>query len=151
MNRPDRLWRVTLLAVVTPVLVGGFSVSALANRWIFAVWALAVAVGSALALRRGFEVWWGRPAAGRRIAVRVLAILAPATFVLARLVARHQEIFDLGLRAVWPGLYTPVATAPATYLVVAGILTVAGILIASTGWVGFPATRSGRPDSMSSE
>ncbi len=145
MERPDRLWRLMLLAVITPVLVGGFAVSALANRWIFAVWALASAVAAALALRRGFEVWWGRPgvpptAVGGRIAVRVVAVLAPAALLFAWLVARHQEIFDLGLRAVWPGLYAPAVTAPGTYGVVAAVLALLGVV----GWG--VAARSRRHD-----
>lgn len=145
MGRPDRLWRTALLAVITPILLGGFAVSALANRWIFAVWALASAVATALALRRGFEVWWGRPgvtpsAVGGRIAVRVAVVLVPATLVFAWLVARHREIFDLGLRAVWPGLHAPAVTAPGTYGVVAAALA----LLGAVGWG--VAARSGRND-----
>jgi hypothetical protein len=142
----DLLWRVWLLAVVTPVLVAGFAASALANRWIFAVWALAAATLAALALRRGVEVWWGRPGAGGWIAVRVLTVLAPAAFVLAWLVQRHREILDLGLRAVWPGFHAPAATAPATYLIVAVLLTAAGFVAGSVGWIA--RSRAHRHDSF---
>lgn len=147
MGRPDRIWRTALLAVITPILVGGFAVSALANRWIFALWALASAVAAALVLRRGFEVWWGRPgvtpaAVAGRIALRVVAVLTPATLLFAWLIARHREIFDLGLRAVWPGLYTPAVTTPATYAVLAAVLA----LLGAVGWGVAVAARSGRHD-----
>ncbi len=131
-------WRTTLLLLITPLLVGSFAASALANRWIFAAWGLAAAVATALALRRAVEVWRGRPAARARIAVRLAAVLAPALALFAWLVARHQEILDLGLRAVWPALYTPVATRPATYFVAAALVAVAG----SAGWVA--AVRTAR-------
>jgi len=138
-------WRTALLLLVTPILVGAFAASALANRWSFAVWGLAAAGATTLALRRAMEVWWGRPAARARIVVRVSAVLAPALALFAWLVARHQEVLDLGLRAVWPALYTPVATRPATYFVAAAVVAVAG----STGWVAAARTarthRSLRP------
>jgi len=131
-----KAWRTALLVLVTPVLVGGFTASALANRWIFALWALAAAVVCALALRRGMEVWWGRPAARARILVRVAAVLAPAVALFAWLVARHQEILDLGLHAVWPALYTPAAARPATYYALAAAVALAG----AVGWVAAART-----------
>jgi len=125
-GRPERRWRAALLLVAGPVLVGGFAASALANRWIFALWAVVVAAAATLALRRGFEVWSGRPGAVAHIADRVLVVLAPATALFGLIVARHREVLDLGWRAVWPGFYVPAATAPDTYLLIATGLALLG-------------------------
>lgn len=125
-DRPVVLWRAVLLLVVGPVLVGGFAASALANRWIFALWAVAVAAAATLAVRRGFEVWSGRPGAAAHVADRALVILAPGTALFGLIVARHREALDLGWRAVWPSFYVPAATAPDTYLLIATGLALTG-------------------------
>lgn len=124
-------WRPAVFALTAPMLAAGFAASALANRWIFAVWALGASVAGVLTLRRGIEVWRGRPGARLRVAVRLLAVLAPVTALFAWLVGRHQEVLDLGLRAVWPALHSPVLTAPAAYGVAAAVLAV----LAVGGWV----------------
>jgi len=121
-----RFWRLALLSVVGPVLLTGFAASALANRWIFAIWALAVALAATVALRRGFEVWTGRPAAAAHIADRVLVVLAPGAALFGWIVARHREALDLGWRAVWPRFYAPAMTAPDTYLLIATGLALSG-------------------------
>ncbi len=115
-------WYFILLGVVTPVLLVGFGASALANRLAFAGWGIAVAIAAALVLRRAFETTWGRPGARWRIAARLAAFLAPALALFAWLVARDSESLDVGLRAVLPGLYTPLATRAATYYVLAAAI-----------------------------
>lgn len=123
---PERRWQLALLAVVGPVLVYGFAASALANRWLFALWAVVVAAAATVALRRGFEVWSGRPGAAAHITARVLVVLAPGVALFGLIVARHQEVLDLGWRAVWPAYYMPAATAPDTYLLIATGLALTG-------------------------
>ncbi len=122
-------WYATLLGTVTPVLLLGFGASALANRLVFAGWGIAAAVGAALVLRRAFETTWGRPDARWRIAARAAALLAPALALFAWLEARDPESLDVGLRAVAPALYTPLATRAATYYLLAA--AAAGAALAS--------------------
>ncbi len=126
---PRSSWYATLLATVVPVLLLGFAASALANRLVFAGWGIAVAVAAALVLRRGFETTWGRPGAGWRVAARLALLAAPALALFAWLVARDPESLDVGLRAVLPGLYTPLATRADTYYLLAAAL--AGAAVAS--------------------
>jgi len=123
----DALWRSTLLAVLAPALVLGFLASALANRLVFAGWGLAVAAVLVPVLRRSFELWLGRPGGGARSAAAAAFVLAPALGAFAWLAGRHHEILDLGARAVLPGLYSPAATAPATWWLLAGALAAAGV------------------------
>ncbi len=123
-------WYSALLGTVTPVLLLGFATSALANRLVFAGWGIGVALVAALVLRRAFETTWGRPASGWRIAARTSALLAPALALFAWLVARDPESLDVGLRAVLPRLYTPLATRAATYYSLAA--AAAGAATAST-------------------
>jgi hypothetical protein len=124
---PAARWRAALLGTLTPVLLLGFGASALANRLVFAGWGLAAAAVLVPALRRSFELWLGRAGGGARIAAAAAFVLAPALALFAWLADRHQEVLDLGARAVFPGLYTPAATAPATYWILAGTLTAAGL------------------------
>ena len=122
-------WYAALLGLVTPVLLLGFGASALANRLVFAGWGIAVAPTAALVLRRAFETAWGRPGARWRIAARMAALLAPALALFAWLEARDPESLDVGLRAVAPTLYTPLATRAATYYLLAAVA--AGAALAS--------------------
>lgn len=116
-------WRGALFATLAPLLLVGFGASALANRLVFAGWGLAVAAVVAPVLRRGFE---DRRASPPRIAGTALLTAGLVLGPFALLVARHREILDLGWRAVLPGLYTPAATAPGAWAVLAGLLILAG-------------------------
>jgi hypothetical protein len=120
-------WYLPLLAGLLPVLLGGFLASALANRIAFAGWALAAGAAYTVWLRSGVARGWDR----RARAAGALALLAAAAATFAALVERHQEIFDLGYRAVLPGLYRSTATRPASYLALAAALAVAAVWQAS--------------------
>lgn len=115
-------WYAALLAGTLPVLVVGFVGSALADRLVFAVWALAVASLYALVLRWGMGAGWPRVA----LAGRSLLVLAAGAAAHARLVARHQEELDLAFRAFLPALYHPAATAPRSSVAAAWGLTMGG-------------------------
>jgi hypothetical protein len=99
-----RGWYAWLLGGLVPLLVGGFVVSALADRLVFAGWALAAAAAYAAALR-----WsWGRvlrgaakPALGWAAPLAVLAVAAVLFALLAR---RHREDLTLGFAAMRPPL-----------------------------------------------
>jgi hypothetical protein len=114
-------WYLPLLAGLVPVLVVGFAASALANRLAFAGWALAVAAAYAALLRVSWDLGW----ANRFIAAAALATLALGFGAFAALVERHQEIFDLGFRAVLPAVHHPLLTRPAAPLAVALALAAA--------------------------
>lgn len=113
-ERAPRGWYAWLLGGLLPLLVGGFVVSALADRLVFAGWALAAAAAYAAALR-----WsWGRvlrgaarPALGR---AAPLAVLAVAALLFALLARRHWEDLSLGFAAMGPPLPVemPAAEAP---------------------------------------
>jgi hypothetical protein len=115
-------WYLPLLAGLVPVLVTGFAASALANRLAFAAWAVAVAAAYAALLRITWDLGWS----GRWIAGAALVTLALGFGAFAALVERHQEIFDLGFRAVLPALHHPLLTRPAAALAVAAVLALAG-------------------------
>jgi hypothetical protein len=115
-------WYLPLLAGLVPVLVTGFAASALANRLAFAAWAVAVAAAYAALLRVSWDLGW----ANRFIAAAALATLALGFGAFAALVERHQEIFDLGFRAVLPAVHHPLLTRPAAPLAVALALAAAG-------------------------
>jgi hypothetical protein len=130
-------WHLPLLAGLLPVLLIGFAASALANRLVFAGWALAAGAAYTVLLRVGLERGWER----RALVAALLALLAVAFVAFAALVGRHQEIFDLGFRAVAPGLYTPAVTRPGTSWALAGALAVAAVWQGSSWRV---ARRRGR-------
>lgn len=92
-----RRWYASLLGVSGPVLVGGFVASALADRLVFAGWALAAAGLYTAALR-----WsWLRPSAVLRIGLpAAVVIVAVAAFVL--LAQRHAEDLRIGWAAIQP-------------------------------------------------
>jgi hypothetical protein len=113
-----RVWYLPLLAGLLPVLLIGFGASALANRLVFAGWALAFGAAYTALTRIGVDRGWDR----RARAALLLATLAVAFAVFAGLVRRHHEIFDLGFRAVAPAVYAPVATRPGTAAGLAGAL-----------------------------
>ncbi len=132
MTRRDLVisWHLPLLAGLLPVLVIGFGASALANRLVFAGWGLAAGAAYTALLRVGLDRGWNRWAR----AALLLATLAVAFAVFAGLVARHQEIFDLGFRAVAPRLYFTAVTRPEAALSVAALFALAAVWLGSTWW-----------------
>lgn len=121
-----RAWYVALIGLILPVLLLGFLASALANRTIFAGWAVASAGVLTFALRRGFDSWRGPVS----IAWPVALVLGACLGLFAHLVGRHGEILDLGYRAVFPSFYTAWLTSPRTY----GLL---GVVAAAFGGLLF--------------
>jgi hypothetical protein len=128
-----RAWYLPLLGGLLPLLLLGFLYSALADRTIFALWALAAAAGWVVVLRAGLQLGWPR---GRRIAA-LAGFLAVVLAAFALLEARHQEILDLGFRAVYYKLYHPAATAPETAWTLAGISALISIVC-----ITFPLSKS---------
>ena len=129
-------WYLPLLAGLLPVLLIGFAASALANRLVFAAWAVALAAAYTALLRFTYDLGWP----GRFIAGAALLTLALGFVGFAALVARHQEIFDLGFRAVLPALHRPFLTRPAAPLGLAALLALAGaVRLAWPGRRGGPA------------
>lgn len=103
-------WYGGLLGGLLPVLLLGFLYSAIADRTVFALWALVVGTVWVVVLRQGL-------AAGSRCArlmAALMGVLAAGFAVFAWLESRHHEILDLGFRAVFPALYSPAVTSPRT-------------------------------------
>ena len=79
-------------------------------------------------LRQGLAAGWGR--------LRLLAALAllrrRASAIFAFLESRHHEILDLGFRAVFPAFYHPLATAPRTAAILAGVCALTGAVVVSS-------------------
>lgn len=126
-----RAWYGGLLGGLVPILVLGFLYSALADRTVFVLWALAAGAAWILTLRAGLQNGWPR---GRRAAsLAILLALALAAF--AGLETKHHEILDLGFRAVFWEIYHPYATAPRTAWILAGaaLLVAAAALLLSRG------------------
>jgi len=117
-----RSWYTGLLAGLLPVLLLGFLYSALADRLAFVGWALALATAWVLLLRHAFTAGWSP--ARRTGAMALLGALGLGGF--AALEAEHQEILDLGFRAVLPAVYHPIATRPETAAVGAAALALFG-------------------------
>ncbi len=116
-------WYAGLLGGIVPVLLLGFLYSALADRLDFVGWSLVVAALYTAALRQGLAAGW--PAA--RLAGGLGLMLAAAAFAFGRIEAAHQEVLDLGFRAVLPALYTPLATSPRGAGTVAAVLAAGGL------------------------
>jgi hypothetical protein len=113
-----RGWYVAVTAGSLPLLVLGMAASALADRLDFAGWAIVAGAGHALLLRAAWQRGWS--ALARTALTLGWAALALISF--ATLVARHQEILDLGYRAVlWP-VYASSLTSPVTWNVLAALL-----------------------------
>jgi len=117
-----RSWYAGLLGGLLPILLLGFFYSALADRLVFAGWALALGAAWVLLLRHGFSAGWST--SRRTGAMALLAALGLGGF--AALEAEHHEILDLGFRAVLPAVYHPAATRPLTAGVVATVCAVTG-------------------------
>jgi hypothetical protein len=115
-------WYGGLLGGLLPILLLGFLYSALADRTVFALWALVLGAFWVVALREGLGAGWTR----LRLLGALALLLAAGLAVFAWLELRHHEILDLGFRAVFPAVYHPRATAPGTVGVLAGVLGVIG-------------------------
>ncbi len=130
MDRPlARRWYGGLLAGLTPVLLGGFGYSAIADRLAFVYWALALGAAYTLLLRHGLSTGWG----DARLAGALALLLAAGAATFAALERAHGEILDLGFRALLPGLYRPATTAPGTAFALAAVLAAGGGIALWTG------------------
>ncbi|HEV2853117.1 MAG TPA: hypothetical protein VHC97_09970 [Thermoanaerobaculia bacterium] len=103
-------WYGGLFGGLLPVLLLGFLYSAIADRTVFALWALVVGTVWVVVLRQGLAAGSRRA----RLLAALAGVLAAGFAVFAWLESRHHEILDLGFRAVFPALYSPVATSPRT-------------------------------------
>lgn len=122
-----RGWYVAVAGGALPLLVLGMVASALADRLAFAGWGLVAGVGHALILRGAWQRGWMAPAR----AALTLAWAALALVVFGALVAEHQEILDLGYRALlWP-LYAPALARPRTAELAAAALAIAAVAAAA--------------------
>jgi len=130
---PVLAWYGGVLGGLLPILLLGFIYSALADRTVFALWALVVGVCWVMVLRQGIAAGWGR----FRLPAALALLLAAGLGVFAFLESRHHEILDLGFRAVFPALYRPAATEPRTVAVLAGIFALMGLAF-------LPLARGGR-------
>ena len=131
-SHPLLPWYAALLAGILPVLLLGFLYSALANRLDFAGWALLLAAFYTAALRQGMQAGWPAP----RLAGALALLLAAGTVAFAWIERIHQEILDLGYRAVLPEeVYFPAATSPRAAAAAAGALATAGMAILAGGWL----------------
>ncbi|HWM89927.1 MAG TPA: hypothetical protein VN493_04105 [Thermoanaerobaculia bacterium] len=126
-----RAWYTGLLAGLLPVLLLGFGYSAIADRTVFVLWAFVVGIAWIVLLRQGMEAGLRRPL----LAGWLLLLLAAGLAGFAWLEAKHHESLDLGFRAVLPGLYHPVLTAPRTAGVIAGLLGLAGLAGVGVGFL----------------
>lgn len=122
-------FRLLVLLGALPVLLLGFATSALANKVVFAFWAVAAATAWALVLRWGLNARWG----GWIVAGRLLLLLSAAAGVWARLVTTHGEELDLAFAALAPALYHPLLARPQSGYAAAIALAVAGALAILVG------------------
>ena len=91
-------WYLPLAGGLLVLLVTGFLLSALADRTVFAGWALASAAAYTVVFRQGIAAGW--PRLRRAGAVGLVLVLSLGW--LAYLIHLHGEILDLGARAVLP-------------------------------------------------
>jgi hypothetical protein len=117
-----RIWYGGLLGGLLPVLLLGFLYSALADRTVFALWALVSGALWVTLLRQGMAAGWP----GDRLTGALLLLLAACFAVFAVLESAHEKILDLGFRAVFPAVYHPLATRPVSAGVLAAVLGAAG-------------------------
>jgi hypothetical protein len=115
-------WYRALLGGLLPILLLGFLYSALANRLVFAGWALLLGTLWVIVLRHGLGAGWPRS----RLWGTLDLLLAAGFGAFAALEREHHEILDLGFRAVFPGVYHPAATRPGTAAALAGLFALAG-------------------------
>lgn len=125
-----RAWYGGIFGGLLPILLLGFLYSAIADRTVFALWAVAAGASWVVALRQGLAAGWGR----FRLLAALALMLAAGLAVFAGLEWEHHEILDLGFRAVFPAVYHPLATAPRTAAVLAGAFALAGLVFLPLGW-----------------
>jgi len=125
-----RAWYGGIFGGLLPILLLGFLYSAIADRTVFALWAVAAGACWSVALRQGLIAGWGR----FPLLAALSLVLAAGLAVFAGLEWEHHEILDLGFRAVFPALYHPLATAPRTAAALAGIFALAGLVFLPLGW-----------------
>jgi hypothetical protein len=125
-----RAWYGGVFGGLLPILLLGFLYSAIADRTVFALWAVAAGACWVVALRQGLAAGWGR----FRLLAALALVLAAGLAVFAGLEWEHHEILDLGFRAVFPTVYHPLATAPRTAAALAGIFALAGLVFLPLGW-----------------
>lgn len=115
-----------LVAGMLPVLVLGFTASALANRLDFLAWALGVAVGFGALLRRGWQAAWRGPF----LLASALTFLAVGYGLFATLVGRHHDLLDAAWALFLPRIYSPIWTRQETYYALAATLLVFAVTVA---------------------
>jgi len=125
-----RAWYGGIFGGLLPILLLGFLYSAIADRTVFALWALVAGAFWVAALRQGLAAGWGR----LRLLATLALVLAAGLAVFAGLEWEHHEILDLGFRAVFPTFYQPLATEPGAAAVLAGIFALAGLVFLPLGW-----------------
>ena len=130
MSRPALAWYGGVIGGLLPILLLGFIYSALADRTVFAFWALVVGFCWVAVLRQGIAAGWGR----FRLPAALALLLGAGLGVFAFLESKHHEILDLGFRAVFPALYRPLATEPWSVAVLAGIFGLAGLIFLPFAW-----------------
>jgi hypothetical protein len=118
-------WYGGIFGGLLPILLLGFLYSAIADRTVFALWALVAGAFWVAALRQGLTAGWGR----FRLLAALALVLAAGLAVFAVLEWQHHEILDLGFRAVFPTFYHPLATAPRTIGILAGACGLAGAVL----------------------
>jgi hypothetical protein len=133
LHPPALAWYGGVFGGLLPILLLGFIYSALADRTVFALWALVAGACWVVVLRQGLSLGWGR---FRRLAALAL-VLAAGLGVFAVLEWQHHLILDLGFRAVFPAVYHPIATAPRTVGILAGVFALIGAVL-------LPLSRGGR-------
>jgi hypothetical protein len=117
-----RAWYGGVLGGLLPVLLLGFLYSALADRTVFALWALVTGTCWVVLLHRALSAGMSR----FRLLGALALLLAAGLAVFAALESKHHEILDLGFRAVFPGIYQPFATQPGTMGVLAAFFAMIG-------------------------
>lgn len=129
-SHPLLPWYAGLLAGILPVLLLGFLYSALADRLEFAGWGLLFAAFYTAALRQGMQAGWPAP----RLIGALALLLAVGAGTFAWIEDRHQEILDLGYRAVLPPeIYFSAATSPLAAEVAAAVLAACGVAALAAG------------------
>jgi len=125
-----RAWYGGIFGGLLPILLLGFLYSAIADRTVFALWAVIAGACWVVALRLGLVGGWGR----FRLLAALALVLAAGLAAFAGLEQEHHEILDLGFRAVFPGLYRPLATEPGAAAVLAGVFALVGLVFLPLGW-----------------
>jgi hypothetical protein len=125
-----RAWYGGIFGGLLPILLLGFLYSAIADRTVFALWAIVAGIFWVAVLRRGLAAGWRR----FRLLAALALVLAAGLGVFAWLESEHHEILDLGFRAVFPAIYQPLATAPRTAGILAAALALAGALLSLLNW-----------------